>query len=129
MYNKLAGAYPKSKVLQAHQIDRESLELKLVRVLNNNEPITDASPEIYTDKEEGVQASLNPRTDRWEIACEAMDKVTQQKTSIQEMEKEGMTWDTMTTDQQEAYLTKYPNSKQAKTLQAAAKLRSTPKNN
>lgn len=129
MHNKKLGTYPKSQLTQAHQIDRESLEKKLVRVLNNNEPITDASPEIYTNRDEGVQASLNPRTDKWEIACEAMDKVSQQKTAFYEMEKEGMAWDTMTTEQQDAYMTKYPQSKQAKTLQAAAKLRGTANKN
>lgn len=123
MYNKIKGAYPKSQIQQHHQIDRESLEMKLVRVLNNNEPITDSSPELYTDRDEGVQSSFNPRTDKWEIACEAMDKVTQQKTAFYEMQKEGMAWDTMNTEQQEAYMAKYPNSIQAKTLQAAQKLR------
>lgn len=113
----------RSQVKQHHQIDKESLEKKLVRVMYNNEPITDSSPELYTDRDDGVQASFNPRTDKWEIAAEAMDKVAEQKSAFYEMDKEGKTWDTMTTEQQDAYIAKYPHSQQAKILGAASKLR------
>ena len=53
----------------------ERIEEKVERLVNNKEPIRDASPIIYTDKKEGVLPAYNPRTDRWEIAIEAMDKV------------------------------------------------------
>jgi hypothetical protein len=43
------------------------------RILSNKEPITDGAPEIFTDKKDGVGAEYNVRTDRWELATEAMD--------------------------------------------------------
>ena len=53
----------------------ERIEAKVERLVNNKEPIRDASPIIYTDKKEGVLPAYNARTDRWEIAIDAMDKV------------------------------------------------------
>ncbi|QXN75287.1 hypothetical protein [Microvirus mar60] len=53
----------------------ERIETKISRVLENNEPIEDGAPEIYTPKNEGVIAAYNIRTDRWEIAQEAMSKI------------------------------------------------------
>ena len=53
----------------------ERIEEKVERLVNNKEPIRDASPIIYTEKKDGVLPAYNARTDRWEIAVEAMDKV------------------------------------------------------
>lgn len=53
----------------------ESLETKVKRILNNKEPITDGAPIIYTERKDGVQPSYNIRTDRFEVAVEAMDKI------------------------------------------------------
>lgn len=53
----------------------ETIENKLARVIENNEPIDEGAPEIFTPKERGVIAAYNIRTDRWEIAQEAMSKV------------------------------------------------------
>ena len=54
----------------------ESIEHKVRRIVNNKEPIKDGAPLIYTERKDGVQPSYNIRTDRFEIAVEAMDKVT-----------------------------------------------------
>ena len=59
----------------------ETIEQKMRRIVNNKEPITDGAPITYTERKEGVQPQYDIRTDRWEIAVEAMDKVTQQKLS------------------------------------------------
>jgi hypothetical protein len=40
------------------------------------EPVTDGAPEIFTERKDGVGAAYNIRTDRWEVASEAMDKVS-----------------------------------------------------
>ena len=45
------------------------------RILNNGEPISDGAPEIYTDRKEGVIGGYDIRTDRWEVAADAMDTV------------------------------------------------------
>ena len=41
----------------------------------NNEPITDGAEVVYTEKKNGVMPEYNVRTDKWEIAQSAMDKV------------------------------------------------------
>lgn len=54
----------------------ETIEQKINRIINNREPITDGAPLIYTDRKDGAMAAHDIRTDRWEVAIEAMDKVT-----------------------------------------------------
>lgn len=55
----------------------ESIENKVRRITENNEPITDGAPIIYTNREDGVLPAYNIRTDRWDIAQAAMDAVNQ----------------------------------------------------
>ena len=55
----------------------ESIENKVRRITENNEPITDGAPIIYTNREDGVLPAYNIRTDRWDIAQQAMDAVNQ----------------------------------------------------
>ena len=43
--------------------------------MNNKEPITDGAPIIYTERKDGVLPEYDIRTDRWDIAIDAMDKV------------------------------------------------------
>lgn len=57
----------------------ETIETKVVRVTENNEPITDGAPIIYTEKKDGVLPEYDVRTDRWDIAVNAMDKVNKAK--------------------------------------------------
>ena len=62
----------------------ESLEHKVKRILNNKEPIKDGAPLIYTERKDGVLPSYNIKTDRWEHAIDAMDKVTKHKQAKRE---------------------------------------------
>jgi hypothetical protein len=62
----------------------ETIEQKVERILDNKEPIKDGAPLIYTDRKDGVQAGYNIKTDRWEVAVEAMDKVTKAKAALRE---------------------------------------------
>ena len=55
----------------------ESIETKVKRITENNEPITDGAPIIYTNRDDGVLPAYNIRTDRWEVAQAAMDAVNQ----------------------------------------------------
>lgn len=55
----------------------ESIEQKIERIVSNNEPISDGAPLIYTPREDGVQPEYDIKTDRFEVAIEAMDKVSQ----------------------------------------------------
>jgi len=58
----------------------ETIEQKVNRIVNNKEPIKDGAPLTYTERKDGVMKGFNIRTDRWEVAVEAMDKVN--KTAI-----------------------------------------------
>ena len=60
----------------------ETIETKVARIVQEKTPITDGAPIIYTDREQGALPAYNVRTDRWEIAEIAMDKVNAAKTAI-----------------------------------------------
>ena len=52
----------------------ETIEMKVRRITQNKEPIRDVAQPIYMER--GVKmASCDIRTDRWEVAREAKDKV------------------------------------------------------
>lgn len=57
----------------------EHIEDKVRRITENNEPIQDGAPEIYTDRKDGVIPAYDIRTDRFDVALEAMDKVNASK--------------------------------------------------
>jgi len=57
----------------------ESIEDKVRRIENNKEPITDGAPLVYTERKDGVQEAYDVRTDKWEVALNAMDAVTKSK--------------------------------------------------
>lgn len=59
----------------------ETIETKIERITKNNEPITDGAPLIYMDRRDGVSAAHDIRTDRWDIAIDAMDVVAKTKIS------------------------------------------------
>lgn len=74
MFNKTK---PDNGTLRSDQsYTGETIEQKVHRITINKEPITDGAPLIYTERQYGVQPAYNIRTDRWEIAIDAMDKVT-----------------------------------------------------
>lgn len=63
----------KSAITRKGVVEGEPIEHKMERILSNNEPISDGAPEIYTERKDGVGAEYNIRTDRWELAADAMD--------------------------------------------------------
>lgn len=54
--------------------EAESQVQKLRRITENKEPIKDEAPTIYTPKSKGVMPEYDIRTDRFEIAREALEK-------------------------------------------------------
>ena len=54
---------------------------KIQRILDENEPLTDGAPMIYTPKQAGVRDDCNIRTDKWALAMDAMDRVNAYKLS------------------------------------------------
>ena len=67
--------YGNSSINSIEEIEGERIETKIERILANNEPITDGAPTIYTERKDGIVAAYNIKTDRWEIAAEAMDLI------------------------------------------------------
>lgn len=59
----------------------ENIITKVRRILDENEPLTDGAPLIYTPKEDGVKPEYDIRTDKWQIAINAMDRVNAYKLS------------------------------------------------
>ena len=57
----------------------ETLIKKIQRILDENEPLTDGAHLIYTPKQAGVRDDCNIRTDKWELAMNAMDRVNNYK--------------------------------------------------
>lgn len=57
----------------------ETIEEKMVRIMNNKEPITDGAPIIHIPRSEGVRADTNIRTDRFEIAVDFTDQSSKAK--------------------------------------------------
>jgi len=50
----------------------ERIEERMKKLLYTNEGVGEGSPLIYTDRRKGVMAETNIRTDRFEIALDAM---------------------------------------------------------
>lgn len=62
----------------------ERLETKIERLVTNKEPIKDGAPLLYTERKQGILASTNIRTDRFDVALDAMDKVAKSYKSRRE---------------------------------------------
>lgn len=56
-------------------VEGERIEMRIARIVNNNEPIDDVAPLIYTERKEGVLPAYDIRTDRMEVALHGMDIV------------------------------------------------------
>lgn len=56
-------------------IEGETIESKVRRITSNGEPITDGAPILYTERKDGVLAEYDIRTDRFDLAIDAMDSL------------------------------------------------------
>lgn len=65
----------KTTIVRNESYEGERIEEKVNRIVNNNEPIVDTAPQIFTDRKDGVMPEYDPRTDPWELAVEAMSAV------------------------------------------------------
>lgn len=74
----------RNQLKSVETFEGEPIEYKVQRVVENNEPITDGAPIIHTEKSEGVVPAYNVRTDKWDVALNAMDKVNATKIAISE---------------------------------------------
>ena len=81
---KKVGINYRSK-LETTLVEGERLEIKIDRMTQNNEPIGDSAPLIYTPRKDGVVAAYDIRTDKWDIALDAMEKVNRTRGKISEL--------------------------------------------
>ena len=65
-------------------VEGETIEKKVKRIVENKEPISDGAPIIYTERGKGVQPEYNIRTDRFDIAVEAMGIVSKSRAAKRE---------------------------------------------
>lgn len=70
----------------------ELLIHKVDRIVNNGEPLTDGTSLIYTERKDGVLPEYDIRTDRRDIAVNAMDinakaRLTRREEGIKERQK------------------------------------------
>lgn len=78
MYKKIKSSTTLFKVNSS--VEGETIETKIERIVNENAPITDGAPIIWTERKDGVLPEYNIKTDRWDLAIDAMDVVA--KTSL-----------------------------------------------
>lgn len=77
MYKKQKAT--KTSLNVNNSIEGETIEKKVRRITQNKEPITDGAPIIFTERKDGVNPAHDIRTDKWEIALDAMDAVHRQE--------------------------------------------------
>lgn len=100
-------AYRKKKAFGfLETYEGETIENKVKRIVENKEPISDGAPIIYTEKKDGVLPQFDIRTDKWDIAINAMDKVhsskiAQNKEYMKQIEEKGEEMDKNKKDVQE----------------------------
>lgn len=78
----------------------QSIEQKMRVIVQTKEPIKCTTPKIYQDKSAGVAPECDIRTDRFDIAVEAMNKVAVNELSdlAKPAEKEKTTTETQSAE-------------------------------
>ncbi|UIB81447.1 hypothetical protein [Flyfo microvirus Tbat2_116] len=82
MYKQIRAKTSSIKVNESYE--GESIEDKVHRIVNNGEPISDSSPRVFTERKDGVKPEYDIRTDRFDLAVEATDKITNHKLAKRE---------------------------------------------
>ncbi|AXH76221.1 MAG: hypothetical protein [Microviridae sp.] len=77
MYRK--AIFEETTMHLENKMEGETIEDKVNRLVQNKEPIKDGVPIIFTDRKDGVNQAYNIRTDRWEVAVDAMERLAKSK--------------------------------------------------
>lgn len=67
----------KTSISAGKLTEGESIEKKLRRIMTEKSGIEQISPMIYTERKDGVLPMYDIRSDKFDLALEAMDKVAQ----------------------------------------------------
>lgn len=101
----------KSKIKHNEAYEGERIEEKIDRIVNNNEPISDGAPIIYTERKDGVLPEYDIRADKWDIAIDAMDKVAESNKMKRDIAAGERMYDKMTDEKKAEFNKKYPQNK------------------
>lgn len=71
-------------MLAVETIEGEILEKKIQRIMDEKSPIDDSAPIIYTEKKNGINPAHDVRTDRFDLALEAMEIETKKRIAANE---------------------------------------------
>ena len=82
MYSYKRNTITKTSIRCNESQPGERIEEKIERLLNNKEPIRDTAPQVFTDRQDGVKPEYDIRTDKWEEAASAADKVAEARLAI-----------------------------------------------
>lgn len=89
MYRKIKPT--KTSISCNTSYEGEPIEAQLVRMMTNGEGLENAlTQKIYTERKEGVLPELNIRTDRFELAVDAMTKGADRHKEGRKAKAEGM---------------------------------------
>lgn len=77
MYNKIKPQRTTIKHNKSYQGD--TIEVKMLKLKANKEPIKDGAPIIYTDRSQGVVPTMDIRTDRFEEALNLRSALADKK--------------------------------------------------
>ena len=81
---KLRIVTQKSQLISNEVYEGETIETKVSRIINEKAPIEDGAPIIFTDRADGILPAYDIRTDRWDLAVDAMDAVNKAKIAERE---------------------------------------------
>lgn len=65
-------------------VEGEIIEKKIQRIMDEKSPIDDSAPIIYTERKNGINPAHDVRTDRFDLALEAMDIETKKRIAANE---------------------------------------------
>lgn len=103
---------PGKSIMTVNQAyEGERIEEKMDRIVNNNEPISDGAPIIYTERKDGVMPEYDIRADKWDIAIDAMDKVAESNLMKRDLAAGERNYEKMSAEEKEQFNNKFPKNK------------------
>lgn len=57
----------------------DTIEQRVEKIMNNNEPITDGATQLFTDRADGVIPEYDVRTDKWDQAIDMTTEISKRK--------------------------------------------------
>lgn len=78
----------KTSINLNQSVEGEKIETKIERIIVNKEPIDEEAPLIWQERSSGIDPACDIRTDRFDIAIDAMEAVNKSKIAQRENNKQ-----------------------------------------